>query len=368
LRGPGGANDEFVEIYNASNSAFTVTTADGSSGYSLVASDGVARFTIPNGTVIPGRGHYLGANSVAYSLSGYAAADITYMVDIPDVTGIALFSTSNPANFAVGTRLDAVGPHLEPNTLYKEDVGYIAVTPFSIDYSLYRTYCPNALATTGTDLGCSLGSGGRPKDSNNNGQDFVFVDTNGVFAGPVTHLGGPGPENLASPIDRNATMPVVAVDATVGSSLSPNRVRNLTPDPANNSTFGTLDIRRRVVNQTGAPVTRLRFRIIDITTFPTLANIADLRARTSSAVLVSGVNDVGTCSPNPAPCSITIQGTTVEQPPSQPNGGGFNSSYSAGTITLGTPLAPGASINVRLLLGVQQTGNFKFFLNVEALP
>jgi hypothetical protein len=41
---------------------------------------------------------------------------------------------------------------------------------------------------------------------------------------------------------------------------------------------------------------------------------------------------------------------------------------SAGIITLGTPLAPGASLNLQLLLGVQQTGSFKFFFNIEALP
>ncbi|MDQ3473189.1 MAG: Ig-like domain-containing protein, partial [Acidobacteriota bacterium] len=72
LRGPGpvgtspepngtiaqAATDEFVEIYNNTNAAIVVSTTDGSSGWSLVASDGVARFTIPNGTVIPARGHY----------------------------------------------------------------------------------------------------------------------------------------------------------------------------------------------------------------------------------------------------------------------------------------------------------------------
>ncbi|HST50768.1 MAG TPA: hypothetical protein VLJ61_02065, partial [Pyrinomonadaceae bacterium] len=68
------------------------------------------------------------------------------------------------------------------------------------------------------------------------------------------------------------------------------------------------------------------------------------------------------------PCTVNVQGTTLEQPPSQLNGGGFNSTLSAGTVTLGTPLANGASINVRFLLGIQQTGNFKFFVNVEALP
>jgi hypothetical protein len=68
------------------------------------------------------------------------------------------------------------------------------------------------------------------------------------------------------------------------------------------------------------------------------------------------------------PCTVNVQGTTLEQPPSQPNGGGFGSTYSAGTITLGTPLANGASINLRALVGIQQTGNFKFFINIEALP
>jgi hypothetical protein len=68
------------------------------------------------------------------------------------------------------------------------------------------------------------------------------------------------------------------------------------------------------------------------------------------------------------PCTVNVQGTTLEQPPAQPNGGAFNSTISAGTVTLGTPLAPGASINVRFLLGVKQTGSFRFFINVEALP
>src|SRR5258705_12272541 len=57
FRGPNGANDEFVEIYNQTDSNFTVNSSDGSSGYAVVASDGVLRFVIPNGIVIPARGH-----------------------------------------------------------------------------------------------------------------------------------------------------------------------------------------------------------------------------------------------------------------------------------------------------------------------
>jgi len=41
---------------------------------------------------------------------------------------------------------------------------------------------------------------------------------------------------------------------------------------------------------------------------------------------------------------------------------------SSGTVTLATPLANGASLDVRFLLGIQQTGSFKFLVNVEALP
>jgi hypothetical protein len=48
LRGPNGANDEFIEIYNNTDTAHTVTAGDGSSGYGVFASDGVMRFFIPN--------------------------------------------------------------------------------------------------------------------------------------------------------------------------------------------------------------------------------------------------------------------------------------------------------------------------------
>jgi hypothetical protein len=36
---------------------------------------------------------------------------------------------------------------------------------------------------------------------------------------------------------------------------------------------------------------------------------------------------------------VTVQGTTLELPPSQPNGGGLNSSLSADTVTLAGPVA-----------------------------
>ena len=71
---------------------------------------------------------------------------------------------------------------------------------------------------------------------------------------------------------------------------------------------------------------------------------------------------------------IPLQGTTVEEPPTQlptvgnPNagvGGGFNSTMS---VNLASPLGPGKSINVQFRLGVVQSGNFRFLIIIEALP
>ena len=62
-----------------------------------------------------------------------------------------------------------------------------------------------------------------------------------------------------------------------------------------------------------------------------------------------------------------MEGTTVEQPPLQSIGGGFNSSLSSGTVNLETPLPPGQSLDIRFLLGIEKPGSFRFFVNVEAL-
>ncbi len=390
LSGPNGAQDEFIEIYNNTSAAMNVSALDGSGGFAVVASDGITRCTIPTGTVLPPRGHYLCANSNGYSLGGYpggnestsseatpigrrrprggfqpaaptATADATYSIDIPENAGIAIFNTANAISFVTANRLDAVGTTSEANPLYKEGAGYPVITPSATNHSFVRDNCgkQGSITTMG-----NCPSGGLPVDTNNNSQDFYFVDTNGTAGGSGPRLGAPGPENLTSPIERNATFIVSLLDSCVGGGTSPNRVRNFTSDPANNSTFGTLDIRRTVTNNTGGNVTRLRFRIIDITTFSAPSGIADLRPLTSSAN--SAIVDREPCGSGTT--TITVNGTTLETPPAQPFGGGFNSTLSAGTVTLATPLANGASVDVRFLLGIQQTGTFKFFFNIEALP
>jgi hypothetical protein len=349
FRGPGGDLDEFVELYNNSDSPLTVAASDASAGFALVASDGAIRFTIPNGTVIPARGHFLGANTFTggYSLSTYAAPNTTYTADIPDYGGIALFNNATPANFTLANRFDAVGESTAP-ALYREGAGFPAPVTGDFEYSYARQETANCAAPF-------------PLDTNNNVNDFRYSDTQGTFTSGVTQrLGAPGPQNLASPIGpsgASAGFTRSRLDTAAALGASPNFVRSFTSNPGNNSTFGTITIRRTFTNNTGAPITRLRFRVTQITTFPSPGGDADLRPINSADTVVatSGGN-------------VTVRGTTLEQPPTQPNGGGVNSSYNVPFVTAGAPLAPGASIPVQFLLGIQATGIIRLGINVEALP
>lgn len=338
--------DEFIELYNNTDTPLTVAAADESLGWSLVASDGTTRFVIPGGTTIPARGHYLAANSGGYSLSNYggtgkAVSDQAYNLGIPDNAGVALFNTSDPTNFTFAYRLDAVGfnnPNNPVPALYREGSGLSPIGTENGEYSFTRKL----------DTGI-------PQETNDNATDFVFVSTTGgTFGGSVASvLGAPGPENLGSPFQRNATIKAAVIDPTASSTAPPNRVRDYTAVP--NGSLGTLSIRRKFTNKTGMMVTRLRFRVVTVTTLGNQqAGQADVRLLDSADVVAA--TSAG---------NVTVRGTTLEQP-MQSLGGGLNS-----TVTVQIPggaLAPNASINVQFLLGIQANGGYSFIVNVEALP
>jgi hypothetical protein len=364
LRGPQGVNDEFAELYNPSSTALIVNTTDNSDGWALAFSttagivSGVA--VIPNGTVVPAGGHFLIARNqdaangpaLVYSLNSYPAtlvrntdSDNGYAIDLADNGGIAIFKTSTVANFSVATRMDSVGFSGVPAGLFKEGAGLPPLNPVT----------PGGQMTLFRNL-----RSGTPQDTGANENDFLLVDPVIESLGPMPTLGAAGPENLDSPLQHNGTIVGTLPFPCVGAAASPNRVRDLTP--VANGGNGTLDIRRVFTNSLGVPVTRLRFRVVDITTTPPGLGIADVRLLDGATVTVlSGSNPCGTG-------TITIGPTTIETPPIQANGGAFNSTATASTITLATPLASGASVNLHFLLGVQVTGSFRFFLNIEALP
>jgi hypothetical protein len=321
-----------------------------------------------NGTILPARGHYLCTNSGGYSLNLYAVGDTAWFAtEIPNGGGVALFRTNNPANYTLAERLDAAG-YTGVEALYREGTGFPlggAELTSNLEYSFVRSMM--------------RATGGLPKDTGDNAADFIGVSTNGAVTGQGQYIGGPGPENLSSPINRTAQFSLGLVDPGVGASAPPNRVRNLT-DFGPNSPNGTLTIRRKFTNNTGNPVDRLRFRLVEVTTFNAVltVNQADIRA------LNSGDEFVAVSSGPPA----FVLGTTLEEPPTQPLGGGWNSSLivpsvngglatapnvkvrldspTQGTILLNSPIASGGTVNIQFRLGVVTTGNFFFFVNIEA--
>ncbi|MCA1614873.1 MAG: lamin tail domain-containing protein [Acidobacteria bacterium] len=360
LRGPGpnAAQNEFVEIYNRSDAPIFVADAApgaGPEGWALVSSENptMAKFVVPAGTIIPARGHFLAVNVNGYSLSGYPSScpctptdgDLTYATNIPDGSGLALFRTADSASFGTaGNRLDAVGFAIS-------GVGFSEGTPLSPAGGITDNSEHSFVRKMAT---------GVPQDTENNEADFAFVATDGaIHSGRQSILGAPGPENLSSPIVRNDQIKPSLLDPGASSTAVPNRERNSSVIP--NGAAGTLTIRRRFTNNTGQTVTRLRFRVVDITTLNSPGYTpggpqADLR-------VLSSTDDTVATSNGP----VVVQGLTLEEPPAQPIGGGLNSSLSQNDITLATPLGAGASVNVAFRLGVMQSGTFRFIVSVEAL-
>ena len=97
-RGPNGANDEFIELYN--NNELPVEIGGwkirGSSNTGTVTT----RMTITPGTLIPPRGHFLAANSAGYSAS--IPPDQSYTSGISNDGGIALTLANDAVVDAVG--------------------------------------------------------------------------------------------------------------------------------------------------------------------------------------------------------------------------------------------------------------------------
>ncbi|HWS90102.1 MAG TPA: lamin tail domain-containing protein [Pyrinomonadaceae bacterium] len=348
LRGAMGAQDEFVELYNNTDSSIKVSTPDGSAGWSLVTSAGALQATIPNGTVIPARRKYLVANSNGYSLSDYggpgeAAPDATYAFDTADNSGVALFNTSNPANFNAAYRLDAVGFSTAAAN-FREGTGLAPIGTADGDHSFIRRL------TTG-----------RPQDTGDNAADFFFISTTaGTFGGAVqSTLGSPGPENRASPMSHRPVVASSLVDPAVAATTPPNRERCMTC-VGPNADRGTMPIRQKWTNTTATTITKLRFRVTDITTLHTPGYVAggtqaDVRVIDSVDVQVTLANGTTT----------TVRGTLLETPPGAPLAGGLNSTL---VVPLPDGLAPGASVNVQYNLGIMLGGYYRFYIVPETLP
>ncbi|HEX8180914.1 MAG TPA: Calx-beta domain-containing protein [Pyrinomonadaceae bacterium] len=347
FRGSAGANDEFVELYNNTSNSLTVATSDGSNGWAVVAAPGTgttggALFVIPNGTVIPARGHFLGVNSNGFSLTTAAPGGTPYTANVADDAGVAVFASADPTTYNNAAPLDSVGftPVADPR--FREGLGLqpAAGITNNAEFSFVRKL------TTGT-----------PQDSGDNAEDFALVAPDpALVTSGTAQLGAPGPEDTSAPRQQNALIKASLIEPNALSTDSPNRVRDLTQVP--NGQSGTLAIRRRFNNTTGHLVTRLRFRIVDVTTL----NTPNPGGQQADVRLIDSPTFTITTSRGP----LTVNGTFVETPPAQTQGGGLNST--AGIVDFPGGIASGSSIDVQFVLGVQANGRYRFFVNVEALP
>lgn len=345
--------DEFIEIYNNTDADIIVTDANPvtcaaqiitvgptqACGWALVDLQGsvsnIPRFVIPLGTTIPARGHYLAA-STGYSLSALTAPDLTY--DPPaysggeaDYTGLALFKTADRAQFTQANAFDAVGFD-GVATPFREGSGLLPATGVTDDvqFSFVRNQ-PSS----------------RPSDTGDNRADFTLVATTpSLLVSGTATLGAPGPENKTSLVSRNSGF-TVTVPPGVASSLRSNTT-------VTNGSLGTLSLRRRFTNNTGQSLSKLRFRVVQVTTYNSkqvFSNQAEMRLLDAQ---LTGLGATG------------LLATTVETPPTQTSGGGFNTGLLvSGSMTLAQPLAAGQSVDVEFLLGVMKSGSYQFVLVVE---
>ncbi|HKR00189.1 MAG TPA: lamin tail domain-containing protein [Pyrinomonadaceae bacterium] len=163
-RGPNGANDEFIELYNRTTAAIDI------SGYKIFRSNNTGATnltaTINSGVVLGPGCHYLLTNSNSSGpYSGSVPGDQTYGTGITADGGIAL---TIPGGTATTGIIDQVG--LSSGSAYKEGT---PLAPFAGDAEQSYERKPGGASGNGTD-------------TNNNAADFLL------------NSGTSNPQNLSS--------------------------------------------------------------------------------------------------------------------------------------------------------------------------
>ena len=348
VAGPGGEEDSYVELFNTTTEPLEV--GDWSLRF-LDEQQKAVVLTIPAGTSIPSRGHWL-CSGRQYSLKARVAPDIILPHRIR--SGIQVRD-------AAGKIVDAVGAH-SATPEFREGLGLTdwVFAPHKTQFACVRKM-----------------TGGQPQDTNDNARDFNTVSVTALLGSKSVRLGAPAPENLRSPIlrpSRQGTTPTPQSDKTKVQPVAltttqnpPLRNRSLSnpssgnPSSGNssprkpNQAHGTLTLRCRIVNTTGKPLQELYFRVNGITAGPATKGIADVR--------LLGAAALGNPVPTNAPQGTRVWIAKLDEPPAQLKGGGLN----AGAMVKMAPggLAPGAVGEVRFVLGVETPGRYRVDLSSE---
>jgi predicted extracellular nuclease len=148
VRGPGGGNDEFVEVQNTGTAVLDV------SGYKLNASNASGttgtRLTFPAGTSVAPGCFLLLANGASSGYSGSVAPDLKYATGITDDGGLALLNAS-------GAIVDQVG--LSTGSAYKQGTPLVSLGSANADQGYGR----------------KVNGAGLPQNTGDNAADWVKV-------------------------------------------------------------------------------------------------------------------------------------------------------------------------------------------------
>jgi uncharacterized repeat protein (TIGR01451 family) len=325
LSGPGGAGDQYVELYNA---GAPVPMA----GFTVAGSAG-ATVTLPaNAPTLPTRHAYLVAGP-AYTLASTATADIT-------AANLGTAGIQLTAPDAVATVVDAVGSS-----------GFSSGTALP------------ALAGTPTDqyAWVRVESAGLPVNTNNNAADFKLVSTTaGVVGGVQSTLGSPAPRATGSPNQNNGSLQSTLLDASQARNAAPNFVyiRGVSGQP------GLLTVRRTITNSSAATVTSALIRITSLSEANGLPEpgVASQPARPATVRLIDPATT--TSQVVVGATAVTVQNLSPDAPAAASPGGGLNTTL---TVPLGAGLAAGATINIAFTFDVDSGGTYWFGYDIDAL-
>ena len=197
-RGPNGASDEFVELYNHSSQVIDI------GGLKLRASSAggtiTTRLTITNGTLLSPHSHFLAVHS---GYSGSVAGDQIYTSGMANDGGVAI----TLANDVV---IDQVG--FSEGSAFKEGM-HLAPLPSDANQSYERR------------PGGSLGSS---SDTGNNFSDFVLI----APSEPQNRVSNPTPGPVPSPSPTADPSPAITPSPTPSPSPSPSPEASPSPSPS----------------------------------------------------------------------------------------------------------------------------------------
>jgi endonuclease G, mitochondrial len=191
VRGPNGAADEFVELFNVSSSPVDI------SGWKISGSNNAgsvsARATIPANTTIGAGCFYLVTNSSTSGgpYSGPVPGNLTFATGITDDGGIGLL---NPANVAI----DQVG--MSNGSAYKEGTVLVSLGSSNLNRGYERK--PGGAAGNGTD-------------TDDNASDFQQITPSNPQNASSTCIGGP-PQST----NPSGTMTANALNYSVGDPIT----------------------------------------------------------------------------------------------------------------------------------------------------